>query len=1131
MSRHRWLLRIIMCLALVTVAISSHAQNKYLKQLLGDAVKATKNGQWKEADNLYEKYVTFYRNEGYIKGFDYTEALNYLVRRAISQGRIDQALELQKEIIEVRRTASDCTDLQLASSMSDLASVYAQKAQYQKAVETGEEAVQMMKKCYGPKHQFTCIALSNLANFYSARGESGDNARAVELCEMAVKHMKRGTQEYAKALNSLVIFYTKNGDLTTANAISKKARKQAKKRLEEDGIGYATVLINQAIRLANADNYDEAMAYAVSAYEIFHVTNSTNTLSYAKLLVNMATFHSHQHRYQEAETILNEALPILEQIVGKQHPDYVRCVSELSVVYKNQGNMEKADETAHLSDQLGQSLDDRDNFKYAQSLSKQAAIFASNGNYQRAMEHERRAIAIYKNRGDSLEMAFGISVLANYLFADNQKEKGLQTAQEALEVFRHRNEPSARYGQVLNNTSILYFNYGRYEEADSYGRQALEMYQQMGDTVNAVYARILANNALFAYTDNRIDEALHQGLQSIDLHTRLLGEQHPDNVPLLYNLAVYQSQTGQSESAEATCLKALKLQAEQVRTNFLYLTSYEREAFWNRKNYVFKFVPLLAYRDKDEGRMNAEAYNALLFTKGILLNSDIDFKSILLRSGDQTLLEQYGQLEQLHKEEEGLYRQPASEQTAERARLIKENIYQLERALVKGCKEYGQFTEMLNIRTEQVAKALAPDEAAIEFTDFYAKGVGTVYVAFVLRHGQTQPTLVRMFDDVDLRKLTYQGGKSGFYQALKSAEGINEIYNDRRLGAMVWKSIVSQLGDVKSIYFSPTSLFYQLGIEYLYANETERIDQMFNVYRVSSTKSLVNREQAGHMRRAAVYGGLDYDMDLAQLQEHHQHIVTGTEYLTAMANPISFSEMDIELKSDLRALDSLSVRGSVGYLEGTLHEAEDIVEQLMQNNVQTRVYTGEDGTEETFKSLSGQDLDIIHVATHGFYFSAEELKQTGLQLAFADLQEQDCENALNYSGLLLSGANYVLRGNKLPDDIENGVLTAREIAKLDLGHVGLVVLSACQTGLGEIKEDGVFGIQRGFKKAGAQSLLMSLWKVNDQATDLMMTQFYTYLVAGYSRHKAFEMAQQAVREGGFPEPYYWASFILLDGQN
>ena len=200
----------------------------------------------------------------------------------------------------------------------------------------------------------------------------------------------------------------------------------------------------------------------------------------------------------------------------------------------------------------------------------------------------------------------------------------------------------------------------------------------------------------------------------------------------------------------------------------------------------------------------------------------------------------------------------------------------------------------------------------------------------------------------------------------------------------------------------------------------------------------------------------------------------------------------------------------------------------MQNNIDTDVFMRNEGIEETFKNLSGTNRSIIHIATHGFSLSRSQVKESKDQLVFLNKQTDNLDNMLNYSGLLMSGANYRLKGHKLPNELEDGILTAREIAQVDLGKVELVVLSACQTALGEIRSDGVFGIQRSFKKAGAHTLLMSLWKVRDQATDLMMTYFYKYLMEGKKRQEAFKMAQKSIQNDGFTDPVDWASFILLD---
>ena len=133
------------------------------------------------------------------------------------------------------------------------------------------------------------------------------------------------------------------------------------------------------------------------------------------------------------------------------------------------------------------------------------------------------------------------------------------------------------------------------------------------------------------------------------------------------------------------------------------------------------------------------------------------------------------------------------------------------------------------------------------------------------------------------------------------------------------------------------------------------------------------------------------------------------------------------------------------------------------------------------------------------------------------------------SGLVFSGASIFLDGGDLPKDVDDGILTASELSAINLGDVDLVVMSACDSGLGEISSEGVFGLQRGFKLAGAKSLLMSLWKVDDHATYMLMTEFYKQYLSGKTKRQSLYLAQSILRESEeFSSPYFWASFILLD---
>lgn len=285
------------------------------------------------------------------------------------------------------------------------------------------------------------------------------------------------------------------------------------------------------------------------------------------------------------------------------------------------------------------------------------------------------------------------------------------------------------------------------------------------------------------------------------------------------------------------------------------------------------------------------------------------------------------------------------------------------------------------------------------------------------------------------------------------------------------------------------------------------------MHRLSSTRVLAENKPERTSNNAVLYGGLRYDLDKNELIAVSR---TGDFHPTRAS----------------RAFTVENSRYGVKYLPGTLKEVEEISHNFSGN---TRLITDISGTEESFKSLAGSSIDIIHLATHGFFWSEEDAQKRDYVTFLNPLNRatQSAEdNALMRSGLFFSGANIGLKGEKLPDDVEDGVLTALELSNMNLGHVDMVVMSACESGLGETSGEGVFGLQRGFKLAGANTLLMSLWKVDDTATQKLMAEFYRHYLSGKSKQESLHLAQESLRKSReYSDPQYWAAFILLDGLN
>jgi CHAT domain-containing protein len=435
-----------------------------------------------------------------------------------------------------------------------------------------------------------------------------------------------------------------------------------------------------------------------------------------------------------------------------------------------------------------------------------------------------------------------------------------------------------------------------------------------------------------------------------------------------------------------------------------------------------------------------------------------------------------------------------------------------------------------------VQAKLTKDDIAVEFVSFMNQDT-TFYCAYLLKK------------DYDVPKMTI---------CLKTTKQINtkDVYSNSNLSRAIWGSIADDLVGVKNIYFGPSGELYNIAIESLpdWEDSTKLVSDRWNFYRLSSTRELALIKDKNQIKHAVVYGGLTYDTDTASM----------------LRDRIKYPEVrDRDFSANtLEVADSLNLRTGVNELPSTKVEATLIDRKLKAGKIDDIICTDTIGTETSFKALSGQKKNLLHIATHGFYWTETEARRTNysfLTLNNNDDQRYQEDKALTRSGLLFAGANNALKGKPLPEGVDDGILTAQEISRLDLRGLDLVALSACETGLGEITGDGVFGLQRGFKKAGAQSILMSLWKVDDTATQMLMTQFYTNLTSGMSKRKSLLEAQRYVREyetevevnslsnltpmqqrqqqksgvlnntstqtkkvRPYEDPKYWAAFILLD---
>lgn len=472
-------------------------------------------------------------------------------------------------------------------------------------------------------------------------------------------------------------------------------------------------------------------------------------------------------------------------------------------------------------------------------------------------------------------------------------------------------------------------------------------------------------------------------------------------------------------------------------------------------------------------------YDIALYHKGFLLNREKAIVRNIIEGGDADLQKAYKE-----------YSMSVSDG--------RDDAYAKEQNMMDMYAEHLEFRNTAEeINWHDVQESLGEGEIAIEFV--LAEGLASQtadYAAVLIRKGWDAPKIVKIADEKEMMSLALSG---------------SEAYSpDSRAYSVVWEPVVPLLKGVKRIYFSPDGFLSQLNIEVMADDDGRPMNEKFDVIRLSSTGHLCQKEErrkADGYDSALLFGGLKYDTDTTVMARHRNLYA------------------DSGLSEYLRGALPDFLRSGWKYLPGTKTEIHDIAGILNSGNVVTTLLEADEGTETAFKSFSFSEIPIIHIATHGFYMEEKEAKK---EPVFSELYTiSDHADPMKRAGLIFSGGQHAWLGEPLPDNVDDGILTADEIAGMNLFGTDLLVLSACQTALGDISRDGVFGLQRGFKLAGVNTIVMSLWQVSDGATSLMMTEFYKNLLAGKSKREAFRLAQDTVRDR-YEDPFYWAAFIMLD---
>ena len=828
-----------------------------------------------------------------------------------------------------------------------------------------------------------------------------------------------------------------------------------------------------------------------------------NHIEYGKTLNNIGLLYFRMGDYQKSTDYFIQAYEAKKQTLPENHPLHGGSLCNIALLHTYAGDYETAEKTYFQALAIQEKNKENNPREYANTLINIGQLYTLTGDYVRSLEYNKKGVDALGNilGTDHLDYAAGYATRALLELSMGDYTSAIQTAQKAIAI-QQKIDP--KHPEIIAITIALgkaHLMNKDYDKAEVTLQEALKNTQTLLGTKHETYAEALYLLGLLYHKKDDATQAENYYLQSLNAYKNLHSDQHPKYVTALNGLGELYQTTHQYTKAKTCFEQAAQASKDLFVASTDYMSERQRSLFWETiRNRYESIYPNFAYDSFQKNpKVAGFAYNNELFIKGLLLHSSASIHNSIIKSGDSVLVQQWNDLKQMNVRILALQE---NDPTSSYIEELKQEAEALEKQLTTSSTIFRDNKNAWNITWESVRNSLQSNQVAIEFfisPDGYEE---KNYCALLIRANSTHPILIPLCKESQLTAVLAQ----------EPSQTYGYAHYGKTLHKLIWVPILAHIQQANTIYFSPTGQLHQLAIEYLPYDAQSTMQDHYALKRLSSTRELVFNTPTPSISNAVLYGGIQYDMDgeelLAESELYSNHLFAS------------------------RSVQNNVNRAGVHYLPGTKKEVNYINTLLSENNIRSRLYTGGSGNEESFKSLDGEDNHILHVATHGFFWSDENAKSTDyyMQRMINPNQKTIPIDPLSRCGLLLAGANLSLSGHadELPQGVQDGILTAKEIALLDLSQTQIAVLSACETGKGEITGEGVFGLQRALKQAGVQSIIMSLWPVDDAATQLLMEHFYIHWIKEkMNKHEAFRKAQ-AIVKNKFGGHEYWAGFVLLD---
>ncbi|MEZ5429047.1 MAG: CHAT domain-containing protein [Pyrinomonadaceae bacterium] len=894
--------------------------------------------------------------------------------------------------------------------------------------------------------------------------------------------------ESAFIYNELGLIFDEKGELEKAEEYYQKTLPIYRQNFGPEDNYVATIEHNLGDLYRRNGRYEKAEEFFQSALKIFSGNLGADSDQVASVANSLAFLYFEKGEYTKAEQTHLKALAIREKLLGEDAPAVAYSVNNLALVYHVKGDFPKAQSFLQRALSIFEKHLPKDHPNIAILVTNLAAISSERGDYKKGEELFRRALAMNEKiyGKDHFRVASTLNGLGILYDRTGDFKKAEGTFQRALEIREKVFGAEHRLVAIsLNSLASVYRNLDEPAKAEPLYLRALAIQEKaLGRNHQRVAVTLTNLGALYLQNEDYAKaEPLLQ--RALVIFEQTSGKDHPLTAMPVKNLALLSA--GKNDLAKALELEKRFLTIRERNLELNLAIGSERQKLAYLKSLfddMFSAISMNTRLLPESAEAREMALKLILLLKGRSLDSMAENLSALRRSSSA---EDRDLIDQLSDVKTGLANltlkgrdNAEPEKYQQQLKVLNERRENLENELSRKSSEYSLQRE--TVTPEKISRLIPSDGALIEFIvydpeSFEIRRAGKSpdrlrYIAYILRpNGEIRWREIGDAESIDKAIIAYR-------QALNDPKRKDVKTLGRSLDEKVFKPVRDLLGDSTRLLISPDGLLNLIPFEALVSEKERFLVEDYSFNYLSSGRDLL-RMQVGRKSRTKPVLVANPSF--------------GDPVSTAGTNPISTARRSITATRDLSDTYFSS-------LEGTKQEA-DSIKKLFPEAV---FLSGEKATETALKQVASPS--ILHIATHGFFL--EDLKDEGT-------------NPLLRSGLALTGAN---RGKSGEDD---GILTALEASGLDLWGTKLVVLSACDTGLGEVRNgEGVYGLRRSFVLAGTESLVMSLWAVSDYVTRELMTEYYKNLKAGMGRNEALRKVQLGMlKKKNRQHPFYWAGFI------